>query len=285
MKKLWFLAVASLILLLAACGGNGDSSNNEEGTGSEGDEPTEITVGASSIPHAEILEEAAPLLEEEGITLEIEQYEDYVLPNDDLDNGTLDANFFQHQPFLDQTIEDAGYEIESIGGVHVEPMGVYSQGIESIDDIPEGTEVVLSNSVSDQGRILSLFEANGLITLNEDVDKVAATIDDIEENPKDLSFHPDVAPEITPDIYNSEEDSLVVINTNFAIGAGLNPLEDALFIEGDESDYVNVIAVRSEDKDSEALNTLVEVLQSQEIQDFITDNYDGAVIPTPTGAE
>lgn len=117
------------------------------------------------------------------------------------------------------------------------------------------------------------------------MDKVAATIDDIEENPKDLSFHPDVAHEITPDIYNSEEDSLVVINTNFAIGAGLNPLEDALFIEGDESDYVNVIAVRSEDKDSEALNTLVEVLQSQEIQDFITDNYDGAVIPTPTGAE
>lgn len=283
MKKLWFLIAAGFILLLAACGGNDETSDNGEGSDEEAS--TEIVVGASSVPHAEILEEAKPLLEEEGIALEIEQYEDYVLPNDDLENGTLDANFFQHQPYLDQTVEDAGYEIESIGGVHVEPIGVYSQGIESIEDIPEGTEVVLSNSVSDQGRILSLFEANELITLDESVDKVAATIDDIVDNPKDLSFHPDVAPEVTPDIYNSEEDSLVVINTNFAIGAGLNPVEDALFIEGEESDYINIVAVRSEDKESEAVNKLVEVLQSQEIQDFITDNYDGAVVPTPTGAE
>ncbi|GIO23712.1 MetQ/NlpA family ABC transporter substrate-binding protein [Oceanobacillus sp. J11TS1] len=283
MKKLWFLAVASIILLLAACGGN-DASSDDADNG-DADQSTKITVGASSVPHSEILEEAKPLLEEEGITLEIEQYEDYVLPNDDLEGERIDANFFQHQPFLDQTVKDAGYEIESIGGIHVEPMGVYSKGIKNIEDIPDGTEVVLSNSVSDQGRILSLFEANGLITLDENVDKVAATIDDIVENPKDLSFHPDVAPEVTPDIYNAEEDSLVVINTNFAIGAGLNPLEDALFIEGDESDYVNVIAVRSEDKDNEALNKLVEVLQSQEMQDFMLENYEGAVIPTPTDAK
>lgn len=264
-----FLIAAGFILLLAACGGNDDTSDSE------------ITVGASSVPHAEILEEAQPILEDEGITLNIETYQDYILPNDDLENGTLDANFFQHQPYLDQAVEDTGYEIESIGNIHVEPIGVYSQNIASIDDIPDGTEVVLSNSITDQGRILTLFEANGLITLDESVEKSSATIDDIVENPKDLSFHPDVDPAFLPENYESEEDALVVINTNYAIEAGLNPLEDALFVEDEESDYLNVIAVRSEDADNEALNKLVEVLQSQEIQDFMLETYDGAVIPTP----
>lgn len=284
MKKLIFLLAASFILLLAACGNNDDASDSGDNSG-EGDGETEITVGASSVPHAEILEEAKPLLEEEGITLNIETYQDYILPNEDLEDGTLDANFFQHQPYLDQTVEDTGYEIESIGNIHVEPIGVYSQNITSIDDIPNGTEVVLSNSISDQGRILTLFEANGLITLDDSVEKSAATVDDIVDNPKDLSFHPDVDPAFLPENYESEEDALVVINTNYAIEAGLNPLEDALFMEDEESDYLNVIAARSEDKDNEALHKLVEVLQSQEIQDFMLETYDGAVIPTPVPLE
>ncbi|NWO06078.1 MAG: methionine ABC transporter substrate-binding protein [Alteromonadaceae bacterium] len=277
MKKLMFLIAAGLILLLAACGGDDESSGS--------DSDTEITVGAVSVPHAEILEEARPMLEEEGITLNIEEYQDYVFPNDDLADGTLDANYFQHQPYLDQTVEDTGYEIESIGNVHVEPIGVYSQNITDIDDIPEGTEVVLSNSIADQGRILTLFENNGLITLDEDVEKSSARIEDIEDNPLNLSFHPDVDPAFLPENYESEEDALVVINTNYAIEAGLNPLEDALFMEDEDSEYLNLVAVRSEDVDNEALNKLVEVLQSQEIQDFMVENYDGAVIPTPTDAE
>src|SRR5690606_15305252 len=138
-----------VVLTLAACGG----ADSDENT---------ITVGASSVPHAEILEEAAPLLEEEGITLVVEPYEDYVLPNDDSASGELDANYFQHIPYLEQTIADTGYDLDYIDGIHVEPIGVYSKGVTSLEDIPEGTEVLLSNSVPDHGRILGLFEEVGL---------------------------------------------------------------------------------------------------------------------------
>ncbi|AVQ99753.1 methionine ABC transporter substrate-binding protein [Oceanobacillus iheyensis] len=271
MKKILILVSLLAVLALAACGGGDEPS-------SEGDNNT-IKVGASSIPHAEILEEAKPLLEEEGITLEVEPYEDYVLPNDDLANGEIDANYFQHIPYLEQTIADTGYELTEIGGIHIEPIGVYSKDIPSVDDIPEGTEVIMSNSVPDHGRILSLFEAKGLITLDENVDKETATVDDIVENPKKLEFSPDYNAELLPEYYNSEENVLVVINTNFAIQAGLNPIEDSLFVEGEESPYVNVIAVREEDKDDEALNKLVDVLHSEEIQNFILEEYEGAVVP------
>lgn len=271
MKKILILVSLLAVLALAACDGGNESS-------SESDNNT-IKVGASSIPHAEILEEAKPLLEEEGITLEVEPYEDYVLPNDDLANGEIDANYFQHIPYLEQTIADTGYELTEIGGIHIEPIGVYSKDIPSVDDIPEGTEVIMSNSVPDHGRILSLFEAKGLITLDENVDKETATVDDIVENSKKLEFSPDYNAELLPEYYNSEENVLVVINTNFAIQAGLNPLDDSLFVEGEESPYVNVIAVREEDKDNEALNKLVDVLHSEEIQNFILEEYEGAVVP------
>lgn len=286
MKKVLFLLSIVAVLFLAACGGgeseednaadNSAENNSEEATDNN-EESAVIKVGASSTPHAEILEEAVPLLEEEGITLEIEEYQDYVLPNDDLADGNIDANYFQHIPYLEQTIADTGYELENLGGIHIEPMGVYSQSIGSVDEIPEGTEVILSNSVTDQVRILKLFESEGLITLDENVDE--NSFDSIVENPKDLKFSPDYAPEFLPELYHSEEDALVVINTNYAIGAELNPLEDALFIEGEESDYVNVVAVRAEDKDDETLNKLVEVLQSEDIQNFIIENYNGAVVP------
>ena len=281
MKRLLTLFSILVVLVLAACGGSSNEESTDENAG-EGVDTTEevtITVGASSVPHAEILEEAKPLLEEKGIILEIEPYEDYVLPNDDLAEGTLDANYFQHIPYLEQTVADTGYDLTHIGGIHIEPMGVYSKGIEDVDSIPEGTEVILSNSVSDHGRILGLFQSQGLIKLDESVDVAAATIDDIVENPLDLKFSPDYDPAFLPEIYETEENALVVINTNFAIGAGLNPLEDSLFIEGEDSQYVNVIAVRSEDKDREELKTLVEVLQSEEIQNFIIENYEGAVVP------
>ncbi len=271
MKKILILVSLLAVLALAACGGGDESS-------SEGEKNT-IKVGASSIPHAEILEEAKPLLEEEGITMEIESYEDYVLPNDDLASGEIDANYFQHIPYLEQTIADTGYELTEIGGIHIEPIGVYSKDFASIDEIPEGTEVIMSNAVADHGRVLSLFEAKGLITLGENVEKSAATVDDIVENPKNLEFSPDSNPELLPNLYNSEENVLVVINTNFAIGAGLNPLEDALFVEGEESPYVNVVAVKEENKDNEALNKLVDVLHSEEIQNFIKEEYEGAVVP------
>lgn len=280
MKKILSLLALSLILLLAACGGGNDEDENANGADTEGtSDPVELVVGASSTPHAEILEEAKPLLEEEGITLTIETYQDYVLPNEDLESGTLDANFFQHIPFIEQTVADTGYDLDYIDGIHIEPMGVYSQNITSIDAIEDGTEVIISRSIPDHGRILSLFEQQGLLTLDEDVEKSSATVDDIVDNPKNLTFSADVDALLLPEMYDSEEDALVAINTNYAIGASLNPLEDALFIEDENSEYVNIIGVRAEDKDNEALNKLVEVLQSEEIQNFMVENYEGAIVP------
>lgn len=290
-KNLLLLLSLVLVLVLAACGGNSDTDKDgnvaddvvENGNNNENaeniQEEVTLKVGASSTPHAIILEKAKPILAEKGITLEIEEYEDYVLPNDDVDNGTLDANYFQHIPYLEQTIEDTGYELTNVGGIHIEPMGAYSQSISNIDDIPEGTEVVLSNSVSDHGRVLGLFQDVGLITLDESVDVQSSEIKDIVDNPKDLKFTAEYEPALLPEIYHSEKDIIVVINTNYAIGAELNPIEDSIFIEGKESPYVNIIAARTEDKDSASLKTLVEVLLSEEIQDFIIEEFESAVVP------
>lgn len=287
MKKYLLLLLATLfIAVLTACGsseegsensgsGSEDSSGNENGS----EETTEITVGASSTPHAEILEEARPLLEEEGITLKIEEYQDYILPNEDLANGTLDANYFQHEPYLNDQIKQFGYDFVSVGRIHIEPMGVYSQSISSVDEIPDGTEVIISRSVADHGRILAMFEEQGLITLAEDVDKVAATVDDIEENPKNLEFSPDVDAAVLPEMYETEDEALVVINTNYAIGAGLVPNEDAIFVESENSPYANLIVARAEDEGNEALQTLVDVLHSDEIQTFMEEEYGGAIVP------
>ncbi|GGN61858.1 MetQ/NlpA family ABC transporter substrate-binding protein [Oceanobacillus indicireducens] len=286
MRKFLGLILLSFILLLAACGTSGEKEDTANGAddadktaGEEATEPVDIVIGASSTPHAEILEEAKPLLEEQGINITIETYQDYVLPNEDLESGTLDANFFQHIPFLDQTIDDTGYDLDYIDGIHIEPMGVYSKNITSLDEIEDGQEIIISRSIPDHGRILSLFEQQDLITLDESVEKSTATIEDIVDNPLNLTFSPDVDPLLLPEMYESEPDALVAINTNYAIDAGLNPLEDALFIEDENSEYVNVIAVRSEDKDNPAFQTLVDVLQSEEIQNFILENYDGAVVP------
>lgn len=275
MKRLLILFTVLLLSVLAACGGN-EKADEAEGTS---DGSVTLKIGASSVPHAEILEEAKPALEEEGIELEIEAYEEYVLPNDDLASGELDANFFQHIPHLEQTVEDTGYDLTHVGGIHIEPMGIYSKEIKGIDEIKDGTEVILSNSVADHGRVLGLFQSAGLITLDDSVNVAEATINDIEDNPKDLQFTPDYDAAFLPELYETEVDTLVVINTNYAIEAGLSPLEDSLYIEGEDSPYVNVIAVKAEDEDNEALKTLVDVLRSESIQDFILEKYEGAVVP------
>ncbi|UOQ46026.1 MetQ/NlpA family ABC transporter substrate-binding protein [Halobacillus salinarum] len=274
MKKLWtgLLAVA-FIIVLSACG----TSEKDSANGDTNDK--EITVGATSVPHAEVLEKAKPILKEKGITLNIEEYQDYILPNKDLDEGRIDANYFQHIPYLKAQEKENGYDFVNMGGIHIEPMGIYSQNISSKDEIKEGTTVIMSRSVADHGRILSLLEREGLIKLDENVDKVDATVDDIVKNPKKLKFDAGVEAAFLPETYKREENALVAINTNYAIEAGLNPSEDALILEGSDSPYVNVIAAQSKDKDSEALKTLVDVLHSDKIQNFIKEEYDGAVVP------
>jgi len=276
MKKFYALLAALLVLVLAACG---SSDDDKASSNKDGDKETVIKIGASSTPHAEILKKAEPILEKKGIKLEIKKYQDYVFPNDDLASGDLDANYFQHIPYLEDTKEKTGYKITHIGGIHIEPMGVYSKNVKSVKDIKKGTEVVLSRSVADHGRILALFEKEGLIKLKDGVDIQKATVKDIVENKKDLKFSADVDAPALPEIYSKEEDALVAINTNYAIQAKLNPLKDALFIEGGESPYVNVIAVQEKDKDNKDLKEVVNVLHSKEIQDFIKEKYKGAVVP------
>ncbi|TYS14716.1 ABC transporter substrate-binding protein [Rossellomorea vietnamensis] len=273
-KTIAGLYTAASIFTLAACG-----TSDEGSQGNGGEETKEITVGASNIPHAEILEKAKPILEEEGIELTIDTYQDYVLPNKDLDSGEIDANYFQHIPYLESQIADHEYDFVNAGGIHIEPIGVYSKKYDSLEDLPEGATILMSNSVADHGRILTLLEAKGLIKIKEGIEKTAATLDDIEENPKNFEFDYEYEAALLPQLYENEEGDAVVINSNYAIDSGLKPLEDSIAIEDKESPYVNVIAVNSGDEDNEAIQALVEVLRSEEIQDFILEEWDGAVVP------
>ncbi len=272
-----FLSLA-VALVLAACGTAKEDESNA-GEGEEAAETTELVVGASNVPHAEILEEAKSLLAEKGIELKIETFQDYILPNQALESGDLDANYFQHIPYLESQMAEHGYDFANAGGIHIEPMGVYSKKYKSLEELPEGAHIIMSSSVADHGRILTMLEKEGLITLKEGVNNVEATVEDIAENPKNLHFDTEYEASLLPQIYNNDEGDAVLINSNYAIDAGLNPIEDSIAIEDKESPYVNVIAVRKGDESSEAIKALVEVLHSKEIQDFILEKYEGAVVP------
>ena len=258
-----------------------ESPSNETTKNSESPstETTKLTVGASSTPHAEILEQVAPLLLEEGIELEIITFQDFILPNRTLTEGELDANYFQHIPYLDEYNAQNGTDIVNVGGIHIEPIGIYSKNYTSLDELPEGATIILSNSVADHGRMLSLLQTEGLIKISDDVEASVATIEDIVENPKNLVFKADVDPGLLVTVYNSGEGDAVLINTNFALDGGLNPMEDAIALEGSESPYVNIIACNAGDENREDIKKLVEVLRSEEIQQFIIDTYEGSVVP------
>ncbi|WP_019414549.1 MetQ/NlpA family ABC transporter substrate-binding protein [Paenisporosarcina sp. TG20] len=258
-------------ITLAACGGGEESST--------GGDSKELLVGASNVPHAEILEKAKPLLEEQGIELVIETYQDYVLPNKDLESGDLDANYFQHVPYLTSQIADHGYDFVNAGGIHIEPIGVYSKKYKSLDELPDGGTILISNSVADHGRILSMLEAEGLLTLAEGIDKTKAEVKDIVENPKNLQFEAEYEAALLVQMYQNEEGDAVLINSNYAIDAGINPLEDSIAIEKSESPYVNIIAVQAGNENNEEIKALVKVLKSKEIQDFILEEWGGSVVP------
>lgn len=272
MKKLAAgLILGAGLVTLAACGA-------EEGASTEGESKT-LTVGASNVPHAEILEQVKPILEEQGIELEIETYQDYVLPNQDLDSGDLDANYFQHIPYLESQIAEFDYDFVNAGGIHIEPIGLYSKKFGSIDELPEGATILMSNSVADHGRVLSMLEQAGLIKLDESVEKTVATIEDVVENPKNIEFDPNYEAALLVQMYEQEEGDAVLINSNYALDAGLNPIEDSIAIEDSNSPYVNVIAVNAGDEENEAIKALVDALRSDEIQNFILEEWGGSVVP------
>lgn len=279
MKK---LLTGSLLatLVLAGCGtDNNDSGADSSNAGSGDGETTSIKVGASNVPHAEILEQVQPILEEQGIELEIETYQDYIFPNQDLESGEIDANYFQHIPYFESQMEEHGYDFANAGGIHIEPIGVYSQEYDSLEELPEEAVILMSSSVADHGRILSMLEAQGLITLAEDIDKTKAEVSDITDNPKNLQFETDYEAALLVQMYEQGEGDAVLINSNYAIDAGISPQEDSIALEESDSPYVNIIAVRSGDENSEVIQALVDALKSQEIQDFILEEWGGSVVP------
>jgi D-methionine transport system substrate-binding protein len=275
MKK-WlglFLSL-SLALVLAACGASNDTSKSSDSKGL-----TKLVVGASNVPHAEILEQAKPILKKQGIDLQIRTFQDYVLPNKTLASKELDANYFQHIPYLKAQNKEFGYGFVNAGGIHIEPIGVYSKKYKSLKDLPDGAHLIMSNSVADHGRLLSLLEAQGVIKLKSGIDKTTATVNDVIDNPKHLNFDTKYEASLLPQIYKNGEGDAVLINSNYAIGAGLNPMKDAIALEDKNSPYVNIIAVRKGDENKKAIKALVDVLHSKEIQDFIIQKYKGAVVP------
>ncbi|MGC4377494.1 MetQ/NlpA family ABC transporter substrate-binding protein [Fictibacillus sp. Mic-4] len=269
MKKiLSIILVAALSLALAACGKKEEGMSNDK-----------IVVGATSVPHAEILEQAKPLLKKKGIDLQIKTFQDYVLPNKALADKEIDANYFQHIPYLVSQMKDhKNYKFENAGGIHIEPIGVYSKKYKSLKDLPNGATIIMSNSVADHGRMLLLLEKEGLITLKKGV-SYNAQLKDIVKNPKHLKFKADIDAGMLPKAYKNGEGDAILINTNYALDAGLNPKKDAIALEGADSPFVNIITVRKGDKNKKPVKALVDVLHSKEIQDFINKKYKGAVVP------
>ena len=290
-RRLIVLALAlCLVLGLAACGGNntannGTANNNTAGntvgnTADSGDtaDSKVITVGATPAPHAEILEVAKEVLAEEGYTLDIVEFDDYIMPNDAVEEGELDANYFQHITYMNQFNADNGYHLVSVGSIHYEPFGIYAGKTASLEELADGAQVAIPNDATNGGRALLLLEQEGLITLKEGAG-ITATVNDIVDNPKNLEIV-ELEARLLPD--SLKDVDLAVINGNYAIDAGLK-IADALAIESAEGEaataYANVLTVKEGNEESEGVQALLAALESDEVKAFIEETYDGAVVP------
>lgn len=277
LRNPFLIATLSLTaLLLAACGATAAPAAPSPETG-EGTEPLHIRVGVSPVPHGDILrfinETLAPAA---GLEIEIIEFTDYVQPNLALDTGDLDANYFQHVPYLEDFNAGNGLEIVSVAAVHIEPLGIYSSQLSSLDELEDGAVVAIPNDATNAGRALNLLAANGLLTLKEGVG-YAATLADIAENPKGLDIRELEAAQL---VRSLEDTAISVINGNYALEAGLVPAEDALALEsGENNPYANILAVNAGNESNPAVLILIELLTSSEVRQFILDQYNGSVIP------
>ena len=243
------------------------------------DDDKTITVAASETPHSEILEAAKPILEEEGYDLEVTVFDDYVQPNEVVESGDFDANYFQHIPYLNSFNEEKGTHLVNAGGIHYEPFGIYPGIKSSLDDIADGDTIAVPNDTTNEARALLLLQDNGIIKLKDGAG-LEATVNDIEENPYNVEIVELAAEQVAR---VAEETSYIVLNGNYALQAGYSVSKDALAYETSDSEaaktYVNVIAVKEGNENSDKIKALVDVLKSDEIKDFINEKYDGAVIP------
>lgn len=275
-KKIGALAIATALLCgaFAGCGNNQAASSSAAKTDSK-----KITVAATPTPHAEILTEAKKILEKDGITLEIKEFTDYVQPNKIVDGGEMDANFFQHKPYLDDFNAENKTKLVSIAAIHYEPLGIYGGKTKALDQIKDGATIAVPNDTTNEARALLLLEAQGLIKLKEGVG-IKATKQDIVENKKNIKIEEFEAAQVSRHL---DEVDFVVLNGNYALNAGLNVSKDALAKEAADSEaaktYANIIVVKEGNENNEAIKKLCQVLQSDEIKKFINDKYNGAVVP------
>jgi len=306
-KTIGLILIILALAALSACGGGSGGKGNGGGSGSAGTnsgassadnasssgnssattdtpaatdetpaaEPVTIKVGATPEPHARILEFVKEKLASEGVNLEIVVFNDYVQPNVQLYEKQLDANYFQHVPYLEEFNAEKGYDLVKVVGVHIEPIGAYSEKISSIDELKDGAKIAIPNDATNSGRALALLAKNNLLTLKDGVG-ILATVQDIVDNPRKfeiVELEAATLPRVLPDV------DVAVINTNYALEAGLVPTRDALFIEDSDSPYVNILTARPDNKDDEAIRKLAAALNSAEVKQFIEETYEGAVVP------
>lgn len=271
-KKLLALALGLVVVLTTACGAK-SSENKNEGKKEETKVETKVVkIGVSPEPHQKIVELVKEDLEKEGIKLEIVPFTDYVQPNLALDGKELDINFFQHKPYLDKFNSEKNTKIVALGNIHVEPMGLYLNGANEIKD---GAEIAIPNDASNGARALILLDKNGVIKLKDNTN-ILSSVKDIVENPKNIKFTEVEAAQL-PRVIKDVDGA--VINGNYAIEAGLNPTKDAKLIEGKDSPYANLLAVREGEENNETYKKVLKALQSEKVKEFINKTYNGAVIP------
>lgn len=273
-KKILALALAGVLVVGALTGcGTSKSESSEKKT-----DDKKITVAASATPHAEILEEAKTLLKDKGYELEVKVFDDYVQPNNVVESGEFDANYFQHVPYLEQFNEEKGTHLVVAGKIHYEPFGIYPGTKKDLKDIAKGDKIAVPNDTTNEARALLLLQDNGIIKLKDGAG-IKATVNDIEENPNNIEIVELEAAQV-PRVVN--EVAYVVLNGNYALEANYTVKKDALAYEKSDSEaaktYVNVIAVKEGNENSEKIKALVEVLKSDSIKKFINEKYDGAVI-------
>ena len=269
MKKL-LAVVLTGAFVVSALAGCGKSTSADDKV---------IKVAASATPHAEILEQAKPLLEAKGYDLQVTVFDDYVQPNEVVESGDFDANYFQHIPYLESFNEEKGTHLVNAGGIHYEPFGIYPGTKASLDELADGDSIAVPNDTTNEARALLLLQDNGIITLQEGAG-LTATKNDIVENPYNVDIVELEAAQV-PRV--KDEVAFMVLNGNYALEAGFSVAKDAIAYEKADSEaaktYVNVIAVKEGNENSDKIKALVEVLTSQEIKDYINNTYDGAVIP------
>ena len=276
MKKFGALLLAGVLAIgtLTGCG-----STDKKAEGSTGSTDSKvIKVAASATPHAEILEEAKPILAKEGYDLQVTVFDDYVQPNEVVDSGDFDANYFQHAPYMEQFNKEKGTKLVDAGDIHYEPFGIYPGTKKSLDEIADGDEIAVPNDTTNEARALLLLQDNGIIKLKDGAG-LTATVNDIAENPHNIKI---VELEAAQVARVTGETAFVVLNGNYALQAGYSVKKDALAYEAADSEaaktYVNIIAVKEGNENSDAIKALVKVLKSDDIKKFIDEKYDGAVI-------